>query len=449
MILAMVFIVIFSAISIGFLSLSSANTQIADNHRVGNNAINAALSGLEMVRYWSCNSEISFSGLSSPSERYTGYIDNLQSELDDAGIYNTYDADTETLSIGSGESPIALDSAADSCFYAIVTSAGTAGINVQITGQAKQITRTIGIQFTYGVRPNSVFDFGVATKGPLELNGSASLTGATVRSESDVYIDYFGADCPLILAPATEIAGNAKIVNPAAAIGATDIKGEVGGYSGQDALDNSVDVGATPTEFPYPDATHFKQYATGGNYTNGTSLTNKIIPAGMGTTSSPLKITKNTTINGILFIESPNVVEFGGNVTVNGMIIAEGDYADNSAVNKLSFTGSVDSRTLPTNSEFDALRAEKGTFLLAPGFDLTFWGSFGTINGAIMGNGITFGGNAGGTVNGSVINYSTKTMTVSGSTDITFNRSGITEIPAGFIQEIIIHYNPESYQENI
>jgi Tfp pilus assembly protein PilX len=51
LIAAMIFIVVFAAISIGFLSLSSANTQIADNHRTGNNAFNAALSGLDCARY--------------------------------------------------------------------------------------------------------------------------------------------------------------------------------------------------------------------------------------------------------------------------------------------------------------------------------------------------------------------------------------------------------------
>jgi hypothetical protein len=51
LIAAMIFIVIFAAISIGFLSLSSANTQTANNHRIGNNALNAALSGLDCARY--------------------------------------------------------------------------------------------------------------------------------------------------------------------------------------------------------------------------------------------------------------------------------------------------------------------------------------------------------------------------------------------------------------
>jgi hypothetical protein len=51
LIMAMIFIVIFAAVSIGFLSLSSANTQTANNHHLGNNALNAALSGLDCAKY--------------------------------------------------------------------------------------------------------------------------------------------------------------------------------------------------------------------------------------------------------------------------------------------------------------------------------------------------------------------------------------------------------------
>jgi hypothetical protein len=284
LILAMIFIIIFSAISIGFLSLSSANTQLADNQRTANNALNAAFSGLEMMRHWCSNSVITFPGTMPVDQRYVEFIVDLQDILNDAEIPWLYDAHTGTLTIGSSNAPVVLDSAGSS-FYAQVTSGGTAGINIQITGKARQITRKIGIQFTYGVHPNSVFDFGVATKGPLELNGG-TLTGATVKSESDVYIESLGDDKALgVLKSKSEIAGVAKIVNPDADVDAWDIRGKVGGYSGQDAIDNSIEIGVTPTEFPYPDAAHFKQYATGGYYTSGSTLTNKIIPAGKGTPS--------------------------------------------------------------------------------------------------------------------------------------------------------------------
>jgi len=82
---------------------------------------------------------------------------------------------------------------------------------------------------------------------------------------------------------------------------------------------------------------------------------------------------------------------------------------DDSGTNKLIFRGNVESRSvgeLPDESQFDGLRDEKGTFLMAPGFKVSFGGNFETLNGAIAANGIEFFGNAGGTIAGSVINYS-------------------------------------------
>jgi hypothetical protein len=38
-------------------------------------------------------------------------------------------------------------------------------------------------------------------------------------------------------------------------------------------------------------------------------------------------------------------------------------------------------------------------------------------------------------------------MTLSGNSDLYFNRSGITEIPVGFEPEIILTYVPNSYVE--
>ena len=444
LIAAMIFIVVFAAISIGFLSLSSANTQIADNHRAGNNALNAGLSGLELMRYWMSNPDVVIPGSVSKSDRYAHMIADLEGVLEDAGIAKTFDG--TVLKIGSPDNPIAIDAATGCNFYAEVSPNGLNGIdgaNILIIGQTKQLSRRLHVRFTYGTRPQSVFDFGVATKGPLELDGG-TLTSATVKSESDVYIESLDDVKALgVLKKKSEIAGVVKIVNPNADIDAWDIIGKVGGLSGQDAIDQTIDIGVTPTEFPYPDAVHFQQYVIPGDYyTGGTTLENKIIKAG----TNP-KFAGGTTITGILYIESPNDVEFVGNVTIKGMIVCEGNWNDNSETNKLSFSGSVDSYVLPADAKFDALRQEEGTFLIAPGFSLSFGGSFGTINGAIAGNGVTFDGNAGGTVNGSVINYSTKKMIVRGSSDIIFNRSGITEIPAGFVQEVVIHYDPTSYSE--
>ena len=84
---------------------------------------------------------------------------------------------------------------------------------------------------------------------------------------------------------------------------------------------------------------------------------------------------------------------------------------------------------------------------MAPGFHVSFGGNFTSLSGAIAGNGIEFYGNAGGTINGSIINYSNEEVCLTGNSDLCFNRSGIDKIPAGFVAEIVLHYDPTSYSE--
>ena len=155
-------------------------------------------------------------------------------------------------------------------------------------------------------------------------------------------------------------------------------------------------------------------------------------------------------MKGIVFIETPNVVEFTGGADITGIIVGDGDMTDNTGTNQLNFLGNVESHPiseLPDESQFDGLQEQTGTFAIAPGFNISFGGSFSALCGAIAGNGVEFFGNAGGVINGSVINYSGELMILSGNTDLYFNRSGITEAPAGFIPEIILRFETESYTE--
>ncbi len=52
---AMIFIVIFTAFSVGILSMASANLQLSGNHQKSNMALNAALSGLEYAKWIAAN----------------------------------------------------------------------------------------------------------------------------------------------------------------------------------------------------------------------------------------------------------------------------------------------------------------------------------------------------------------------------------------------------------
>jgi hypothetical protein len=159
----------------------------------------------------------------------------------------------------------------------------------------------------------------------------------------------------------------------------------------------------------------------------------------------------DVTLNGIVFIETPNIVTFEGTATITGIMVGDGSVQDDSATNQVNFAGNVNSypvSSLPDEPQFAGIKQESGTFLMAPGFHVSFGGNFGTLNGAIAGNGIEFYGDAGGTINGTIINYSDEPMNLSGNNDLLFNKLDSGELPSGFAPLIILKYDPASYSES-
>ena len=447
---ALLFVAIFSSFGLAILTMSSRNMHVANNHSQTGRALESAFSGMEVMNYWI--SKVSIPSMTADDERY-----NLMRADLDANLA------ANNIAVGS-ENLVTLDSSDPKSFYAQLESVDNdTSLNdefqVRVIGQAGGLQRTVTLNYTFGVREDTVFDFGVATKGPLELWGNILMDGTNIAVEADVYIESVNNNDVLRIIGNSQIAGDVKVTNPDAIVTlqggqagiGTDADGNA--VTGQEAIDNHVEVGVPSPDFPVPNTTHFEQYVTGDtidlttDVSNGGTYENVRIVAGTNPDFSG-----NVTINGIMFIETPNVVTFSGNCDINGLIIGDGDMNDNSGTNQLIFLGSVGSSSvsqLPSDSQFDGLRDETGTFLMAPGFTASFGGNFDTLNGAIAANGITFFGNAGGTIAGSVINYSDTPMILSGNSDLFFNRSDITEVPAGFELEIVLHHDPTSYDEPV
>jgi hypothetical protein len=423
--------------------MSDANVQLAENQRKANRARANAESGLDIVRCWS--NPVSIPGTTAPEDRFGQIASSFQNAV--SGISNiTLDYDSSSITIPS----VPLNFANGQSFYALMTPKPTVAdpnvLQLDVTGMYGSLTRTIRVNYKFGTRVHTVFDYGVATKGPLHLAGNIELEGINVSVESDVYIESENENEALSIIGNSQIAGDVRITNPDAYVTLQGGQAGIGGETGDDAL-NHVSVGETPPEFPIPNPGYFEQYVVEDiNYPSSeTTFENIRIPPN----TNPY-FSGNVVLKGIVFIETPNIVTFAGNTTITGIIIGDGDYEDNSGTNRIKFEGTVDSSPvsdLPDEPQFSGLRDETGTFLMAPGFHLSFGGNFSTLNGAIAGNGIEFYGDAGGTINGSVINYSDEVMNLTGNSDLYFNRSDTVEMPAGFVQAIVLQYDPASYCE--
>jgi Tfp pilus assembly protein PilX len=445
LIASMVFVLVFSALAMSMATLSGSSLQVAENQRKADCARACAESGLEIVRFWL--SRVSISGTTPPNQRFPQLATSLQNDLTANGISNittSYDASCITIPT------VTLNSDEGKSFSAQVHKLDNNILRIEVTGSYGSISRTLRVEYYFGERAHTVFDYGVATRGPLSLAGNIELDGVNVSVESDVYIESLNSNLALSITGNSQIAGDVSIVNPAATVELQGGKAGIGGESGQDAIDNHVSFGVQETEFPEPDPQHFEFYATNvldsdTDTTADAVLENLRIPAGTNPTFSG-----HVTLKGVIYIEAPNVVTFTGTADVIGIIVGDGSLQDNSGTNQINFCGNVGSlpvNDLPEEAKFEGLRDETGTFLIAPGFRCSFGGSFETLNGAIASNGIEFFGNAGGTINGSIINYSDDDMTLTGNSDLFFNRSGTVTVPSGFVPEVVLYYNPASYTE--
>ncbi len=445
LIITMIFTVMFSAFSVSLATLSSTNLQVAKNHHRANQARFSAESGLEVMRYWL--SQVSISGTTSDAQRFDAICTSLQSVLADANATNLDpNLSGSILTIPS----VSLAGGSSDQFSAALWAVDVDTLRLSVTGYHDTVQRTIQVDYLFGSRANSVFDFGAATKGPLSISGNIELNGVNVSIESNAYIESLDEILALSIVGNSQIGGDVKIANP---LGMVDLQGGqagIGGETGQDAIDNHVEFGAPLVEFPEPNPGQFESYAinvidANTDTTADATFENIRIPAGLNPHFSG-----HATLMGVIFIETPNVVTFSGTVDMTGIIVGDGSQADDSGTNQLIFLGDVISQSvseLPVESQYAGLHEQIGTFIIAPGFAISFGGNFSTLSGAIAGNGISFFGNAGGTINGSIINYSSQEMTFSGNSDLHFNRSGLDEVPAGFVPEIILTFNASSYRE--
>lgn len=444
LVLSLIFIAMFSALAAALATLAGTNVQVAHNLRKTDVARGCAESGLEVMRYWI--GKVDMSGTIAHSDRFSHLATALQAELAAAHVTNVAPVlSGSTITVAN----VPLLSSTGQSFSALLTKLNDDTVRLDVTGHYGSLSRTVRSNFIFGERAHTVFDFGVATKGPLSLTGNIDLAGVNINVESNAYIESPSALLALSIIGNSQIAGNVKIVNPLAYAYLQGGKAGVGGDTGSAALSH-VETGVPFSEFPEMVPGPLQSYATnvlspGLDLSQDVTLTNVRVPPN----TNP-KFSGKATIRGVLYVQAPNVVEFTGGTDIIGIIVTNGSQTDDSGTNQLIFRGNVSSQSvaaLPQEPQFAGLQSKTGTFIIAPGFSASFGGSFSTLNGAIAANGVTFFGNAGGIIRGSVLNYADRQMALTGNSDLLFNRSGLDEVPVGFVPEIVLHYDRTSYTE--
>jgi len=426
----MLFVVLFAVIALGFFASVTMSAQVARNQRNVEDAQLPVDSGMQFMRYqfgmMNIPASTPNSSLLATVATQLGQLLNGQANMN---------GDTVVLSNGTINIPgntahwISLDPNLPKSFQATITQSGAfLVLTVTARGADPTVTRSAQIEYTTAPLASAIFDYGVAAKGPITMSGNVKVQGATNPAMGSV-LSATASSVPLTISGNGSISGDFSYTNDSGT--PSYGTGTVAGYKSTSLnFAQHVHAGVTPPTFPSIDTTIYAQYATNtfSGSTSNVTLTNAIIPPNTNPSFSG-----NSNIQGVLYVESPNKVSFSGNCTIAGCIVV----ADNptGTTNALTFSGNVSASsisTLPANATFPAgERALTGAFILAPDYAVTFSGKFGTIGGSMIADSFTFSGNAGGTVDGSVIALKDTAMTLSGNSDIIIASTSTTNYPPG------------------
>jgi hypothetical protein len=443
-VLAMLFLVLFATLAVGFYSMTNSAAQISSNDDRVSRAFLAAESGMDFMRYQLANVHI------PPSTPASGVLSSLFNDLQHQ-IDGTSNMAGKTIAMGNNTitipgntaDRIKLDSDGMTAFRATITE-WNGEIVVKIDGYygntSTPLARAITMDFTRTQHTSTVFDFAVASKGQIVVSKGDLTSIAGVDSRIAAIMSAAATAGSIKLSGGT-VGGDLSIVSGASA-------SVTGGSAGGDSTPASILANHThvvsPPEFPTVDPTVFKKYAT--NTANGAKTqSNIIVKAG----TNP-KFNANDTVQGIMYIESPNVVTFNGNFNLKGFIVMENG---TSTTDSLVMKGNLTMSPVPSDPQFDALRSTSGVAILAPNAMLDMTGSSGgsVAKGNIMVKKFGIAGAAQLTIDqGTLMTFDTGSSSAlfNGSKWVKFAATGANNQPTpGVTYSSYFAPKPSTYQE--
>jgi Tfp pilus assembly protein PilX len=387
-VIAMLFLVLIGTLALGFYTSVTTATALAKNDRRTAKALMAAESGIQFMRHRLAHVTI------PPNTSSANLLTELETDLkNDAYIAGNLNGaaivrDGNVITIPF----IPTDLAENSGFTVTLTDIGGVGeVVCTVKGRSGKEGSTsskgVRLDFSRHEIPANIFDSAVAAKGKVVVKKGAITGIPGVSSDSIIKIMSAMTSSPAIYmtggAIGSSAGGELQVTHDSNGDGKPDsgsaqiVGGTVHGTGNLTTIYNNYLKLVGPPEFPVIDTTIFQAYAT-NSYDSKTSGTfkNVRIPAGTNPTFAG-----NVTIQGVLYVESPNVINFQGNTTLQGFIVVE--QANSSSVNKINVTGNFGYGNLPIGAEFDPMRAITGIAVLAPTTSLSMTGA---VDSQIRGN---------------------------------------------------------------
>jgi hypothetical protein len=431
-VIAMIFMVLFAALAVGFYAQTTISAQIGHNELRMLDARTAAESGMEFMRY-----QLSLVQVPplTPDEQVMDVVyKHLSESLECTGNLGSHlvyiNGGATKIEVPEGEKNYISLYENGPRFRAIikrkgrelvVTTVGSAAASGSFGGKA-------GVELTF--RPDQergrFFSYGMASKGTISINPSDAVVQGVPGTYANILSTSTAAN-PVTIGAAgntktTGIAGTITVLEGTtpALLGPVSVDGETIPAKILDPANKHVKYIKPEKlpEFPVADTSVFRKYATNAYVAGKTQYDNTLVPPNTNPTFDA-----SMTIRGVLYIQQPNVVRFQGSVKMQCVVATEDKNVGTLATNVLQFTGNGGTKqrlsTLPYESQFEGLHQLTGAFVVAPGFDVQFTGNFGAVVGDICGDRISFTGNTTANVTGSVFTLKPFPISVGGSVSLT------------------------------
>jgi hypothetical protein len=419
----MLFLVLFSALAVGFYEASALSSQVAGNESAMDQAQDAADGGMRWVRYQLGSISVAASPAGMMDALATALGKQLNGSPNMGG--NVVQNTSGTIYLPASNQWIMIDASTGTRFRASITQSGTSLV-VTVTGRGRKagIKKAIQLQFQQIPLSDNVFNYGIASASEITMSSNVSITG-TPASAGSVMTATAGPTA-LNMNGAPSISGDYSYANPAAANNYAS--GTIAGYTSSNVnFPQHVHAGASAPVFPVVDPSVWSQFAT-NPYVNGSkTLVNVTLPPGNYSFSG-------VTIQGVLYVQSPSKISISGQTTIQGVIVTDCKANVGSlSTNVINLSGQVsvqDMSTLLPATFPAAERAMTGAFILAPYYTVSMSGNFGAINGSMIASAYSMSGSASATISGSMINVTDSTMDFSGNGTIIIVHNNAT-IPAG------------------
>jgi hypothetical protein len=440
-VLAMLYLVLFSSLAIGFYTATVTSAQMSSTDQQIGKAYMATESGMDFMRYQL--SRVSIPPGTPTTQVINALYTNLQSQLVGTGNMagQNISLNGNTISIPSSSTgTIKLDSKNDSRFRATITDwAGEIVVKVDGLNGTAGIRRAFSMDFSRTKHTGNIFTFAVASKGQIVASKGAvtSVPGvdpaiATMMSAQPVA----GA----VTVSGGTIGGDLGVV---AGGSASVTSGSVGGSSIPSVILHDHVFQVDPPEFPTLDTSVYRRYAVNNYDSHAGTQSNIYVPPNTNPTFNG-----NNTVQGIMYIDTPNKVTFNGSFNLKGFIVMA---TGSSTTDELKFSGNLTMSALPNQPQFDSLRSVSGVAIMAPNAAVNMGGSSSSLKGNIMSNTFNFTGAGDVQIDqGSLITYSpnANAAVFNSSKSIRFSSTGANNQPnTGVTYSTYYTPNAGSYQE--